>query len=117
MRTIMAVPLALLLSAIPMYAATKVCIDPGHGGIDPGNSHNGVVEKNAVLDIALLLKFWLQQDTADTNGGGGTWEIVMTRESDTYPDLARRAIIANEARADRFVSIHLNGASSTTACG
>ncbi|HTG33291.1 MAG TPA: N-acetylmuramoyl-L-alanine amidase [Thermoanaerobaculia bacterium] len=117
MRKTVVVPIAFLFLAIPMFAATKVCIDPGHGGPDPGNSYNGIVEKDATLDIARLLRFWMQQDTADTNGGGGTWGIVMTRDSDIDPGLARRPIIANEAGADRFVSIHLNAATNTTACG
>ncbi len=94
----------------------KVCIDPGHGGSDPGAVGNGQQEKINVLDTANRLKTWLDTDTGDT-GGGGSWTVIRTRSSDVYVSLSGRTSYANSNGANRFMSIHNNGFSSSSANG
>jgi len=84
-----------------------ICIDPGHGGSDPGAEGSaGTREKDNTLSIGLLLR-----DRLEKNG----CQVIMTHDSDkdvSYPDasadeeLAARVDIANESGADIFVSIH-----------
>jgi len=78
-----------------------IIIDPGHGGEDPGCiGKGGLKEKNVVLDIALLLKklFETRKDL----------EVILTRESDIFVPLENRTVIANQKKADLFISIHAN---------
>ena len=78
----------------------KVVVDAGHGGNDPGAiGSTGVREKVITLDIAKRLRSRLREDGID---------IVMTRSIDTYVPLSSRVDIANNARADIFLSIHAN---------
>jgi len=82
-----------------------VCLDPGHGGQDPGAiSSSGFQEKEANLDIGLKVRDQLQAVGC---------RVVMTRENDSYPSLQRRCDIASNANADIFVSIHSNFAVSS----
>ena len=77
-----------------------IVIDAGHGGKDPGaRGFAGVREKDVVLDIAKRVKFFLE--------GAGV-KVIMTRESDTYPTLDQRTVIASDIKVDLFVSIHAN---------
>lgn len=85
-----------------------VCVDPGHGGRDPGTISpydNTFYEKNVVLDMALRLRDKLEEAGI---------KVVMTREEDkelhSYykEDVWARPRIANEANATFFVSIHVN---------
>lgn len=76
-----------------------VVVDAGHGGSDPGASGNGLIEKVWNLEVARILKEKLEEV-------GLT--VIMTRNSDTFVSLARRAEIANENNADLFISIHFN---------
>jgi N-acetylmuramoyl-L-alanine amidase len=79
----------------------RVVIDPGHGGHDEGTrGPTGLTEKEVVLDIAKRLGALLEQRL-------GT-EVVYTREDDTFIPLEERTRIANERRADLFLSIHAN---------
>jgi N-acetylmuramoyl-L-alanine amidase len=76
-----------------------VVIDPGHGGIDPGAiGANGALEKDVVLAFSLEL--------ADQLRATGRYEVLMTRENDTYPSLTDRVEFARSSRADIFLSIH-----------
>jgi N-acetylmuramoyl-L-alanine amidase len=78
----------------------RVVIDPGHGGQDPGAiGRKGQKEKDVVLAVASELKNLLV-----ANG----LEVFMTRESDIYVPLENRTVIANQQKADLFVSIHAN---------
>ena len=78
-----------------------VVLDPGHGGSDPGCiGRSGLREKDVALDVALALKKKL---TAE-----GGLNVVMTRESDIAVRLEDRTVIANQRRADLFLSIHVN---------
>lgn len=76
-----------------------VMIDPGHGGNDPGTTSGTVDEKDITLDIALLVKEYLEECNVS---------VLLTREDDTYIDKYDRAELANEKNVDLFVSIHCN---------
>jgi N-acetylmuramoyl-L-alanine amidase len=79
----------------------RVVLDPGHGGHDAGtHGPSGLTEKELVLDISQRLAALLQ----DRLGS----EVVLTRTDDTYVPLEGRTRIANEAKADLFLSIHAN---------
>ena len=87
----------------------KVVLDPGHGGKDFGAVRSNYVEKKIVLDVALRVGEMLGKDK--------TIEIVYTRKTDVFIELKRRSEIANDEKADIFVSIHANAAGSTDASG
>jgi len=79
-----------------------IVIDPGHGGTDLGAQlPGGLAEKDAALEIARSLRGAL--------AGRINARVVLTRESDLLIPPARRAELANEAGADLFISIHLEG--------
>ncbi len=80
---------------------SRVVIDPGHGGHDSGTTGpDGLREKDVVLDVAKRLGSLIQ----DRLGS----EVVFTRTDDTFIPLSRRTAIANEIKADLFLSIHVN---------
>ena len=82
------------------FKVTKIVLDPGHGGRDPGAiSRSGIREKNIVLDVARRIKTALERQGID---------IIMTRNSDVFVPLEMRARIANGSNADFFISIHAN---------
>lgn len=78
-----------------------VCIDPGHGGHDPGAVGNGLQEKDIVLRIALCC--------AQLLNGHPEINAVLTRDRDVFIPIGSRVRMANDLRADAFVSIHVNG--------
>jgi len=77
-----------------------IVLDAGHGGSDRGNSHHGFVEKDIALNITLKVGALLENDPR--------FEIIYTRDDDSYPTLDDRTVIANKAKADFFISIHCN---------
>jgi N-acetylmuramoyl-L-alanine amidase len=85
----------------------SVCIDAGHGGHDPGAVGNGLYEDDLNLETALAFRDWLDLDTADT-GGGGSWDVYMTRDTDVYVSLSGRCDYANSNGVDVFMCIHTN---------
>tara|TARA_X000000950_G_scaffold144187_1_gene178522 strand:- start:552 stop:1607 length:1056 start_codon:yes stop_codon:yes gene_type:complete len=90
-----------------------VVIDAGHGGADPGNlgtKRYRTTEKEVTLDVALLLRKYIQERFPDV-------KIVMTRERDEYPSLQRRVALANETQADLFISIHCDAFDNPKARG
>lgn len=87
--------------------AQHIVIDPGHGGTDPGGTGNAMEEKEVVLDISLRFAKLLEDDTSDT-GGGGSWTVSLSRDTDVFISLAARSSFANSMGADRFMSIHSN---------
>jgi N-acetylmuramoyl-L-alanine amidase len=99
------------------FAAPKICIDPGHGGSDPGATGFGLEEKELNLDKALKLRDWLDLDTQDTAGGHDWEEVLMTRTTDTDVSLAARSSYANSNGVDRFISIHHDAFSDSSANG
>lgn len=80
-------------------------IDAGHGGHDPGAIGRNVKEKNINLKVALKLGKLIEQNLPDVR-------VVYTRDRDVFIPLHRRAEIANNAKADLFVSIHTNSLAS-----
>jgi N-acetylmuramoyl-L-alanine amidase len=89
----------------------RIVIDAGHGGHDTGTiGPTGLMEKDLCLDVALRLGKLIQQKLPDT-------EIVYTRSDDTFIPLEERTHIANETRADLFVSIHANSSPDHAARG
>ena len=85
-----------------------ICIDAGHGGSDPGAVNGKYLEKTAALAIAKKLGAALE------NAGA---KIVYTRTADKTMELSERCQIANKAKADYFISIHLNAAAAKSAHG
>ncbi|MGZ5827754.1 MAG: N-acetylmuramoyl-L-alanine amidase [Xanthobacteraceae bacterium] len=76
-----------------------IVLDPGHGGIDTGTrSSGGELEKNIVLDFALMLREKLERS--------GKYRVVMTRSDDTFIALGDRVRLARNRKAQLFVSIH-----------
>ncbi len=88
----------------------KIVIDPGHGGHDTGTiGPNGLEEKDLVLEVGRRLGKLLE-----TRLGA---EVVYTRKDDTFIPLETRTAIANQERADLFVSIHANSSRDPDARG
>ncbi|WP_299635353.1 N-acetylmuramoyl-L-alanine amidase [uncultured Tenacibaculum sp.] len=88
----------------------KVVLDAGHGGKDPGNLGNGYRESKIVLKVALLIGKELEKNNKDI-------EVVYTRNKDVFVELHNRAKIANEGKADLFVSVHCDSYRSPKAFG
>ena len=88
---------------------TVVVLDPGHGGVDPGASYEGVSEAQVVLIFALELA----EDLRRT----GRYDVVLTRDSDRFVSLEGRITVAHEARADVFVSLHADAVEDGQAVG
>ena len=86
----------------------KICIDPGHGGKDPGAVSDGIREKDIALNIAMLLSEKLKYMGID---------VFLTRCDDTYDSPNIKALKGNNSNADLFVSIHCNSAVNPTATG
>ncbi|MFC1807557.1 N-acetylmuramoyl-L-alanine amidase [Candidatus Omnitrophota bacterium] len=92
-----------------VYSIKNIVVDPGHGGKDPGAmGYYGLREKDITLDIAKRLKRHLEAYDID---------ITLTRDSDRFISLWKRADIANKKRADFFISIHANASRSRKARG
>jgi len=87
---------------LPTAAGTKlVVIDAGHGGKDPGGiSLSKYNEKDFTLSTVLKIKKLLEMEPMI--------KVVLTRSDDSYPTLQERAKVANDLKADLFVSIHAN---------
>jgi N-acetylmuramoyl-L-alanine amidase len=88
----------------------KIVIDPGHGGHDTGTiGPDGLEEKDLVLEVGKRLGKMLE-----TRLGA---EVVYTRKDDTFIPLETRTAIANQERADLFISIHANSSDDPAARG
>ena len=88
----------------------RVVLDPGHGGHDVGtHGPSGLYEKDIVLDVARRLGALLEQRL------GG--EVIYTRSDDTFIALEDRTKIANDRKADLFLSIHANSSPYRAAAG
>ena len=88
----------------------KVVIDAGHGGHDTGTiGPGGLLEKDLVLDVALRLGTLVSRQLGA--------EVVYTRSADVFIPLEDRTKIANEQKADLFISIHANASPESTATG
>ena len=88
----------------PKQALRKIVIDPGHGGSDGGAHGKYSNEKDIALAVSLKLEQMLHEEMSDV-------EIVMTRRTDVFDKVIEKANLANQARGDLFVCIHVNDAS------
>jgi N-acetylmuramoyl-L-alanine amidase len=89
----------------------RIVIDAGHGGHDTGTiGPTGLMEKDICLDVALRLGKIVKQRLPGA-------EVVYTRSDDTFIPLEERTRIANESRADLFISIHANSSHDHAARG
>lgn len=88
---------------------SRIVIDPGHGGHDPGTRAHGTSEAAIVLDIALRLERLLKKEPG--------LDVVLTRRTDVFIPLEQRTAIANREGADLFLSIHANASRNTSARG
>jgi N-acetylmuramoyl-L-alanine amidase len=88
----------------------RIVIDAGHGGHDTGTTGvNGLLEKDLVLDVSRRLGALIR----DRLGS----EVIFTRTDDTFVPLEERTQIANDSRADLFLSIHANSSEFPSADG
>lgn len=81
-----------------------ICIDPGHGGKDPGNRVGTQFEKEYTLRLARELRDQL------TKAG---FTVTLTRTGDSFLDLEKRPAIANQRKADLFISVHFNAVANS----
>ena len=88
---------------------SRIVIDAGHGGHDPGARARGLHEADLVLDVAHRLEQRLTEQLG--------LEVVMTRRGDDYMPLEARTTLANRVQADLFLSIHANASQNTQARG
>jgi N-acetylmuramoyl-L-alanine amidase len=91
-------------STTSVTKSLTVIIDPGHGGRDRGAVWGGIRESDLNLKTAYKVKYYLEK---------AGYRTVMTRGSDRYVSLSKRAAIANRYRHAIFVSIHYNATRET----
>lgn len=105
-------PPPVMVDASPVLKGPKkmrIMIDPGHGGKDPGAvRRKSTKEKDINLAVAKHLYDYLKKQG---------FEVKLTRDNDSFVTLAGRSKLANEYKADLFVSIHTNAAKRTAAHG
>lgn len=89
---------------------TKVVIDAGHGGKDPGARGKHTQEKDIVLSVALKVGKLISENCKDV-------QVVYTRETDVFIPLDVRSQIANKSNANLFISIHANSNKSSSPYG
>jgi N-acetylmuramoyl-L-alanine amidase len=87
-----------------------ICIDPGHGGKDPGAINGKVKEKDITLDVSLKLGELIRHAYPGI-------KIIYTRKKDVSVDVRNRGEIANKAKAQLFISIHMNSVSNSAPNG
>jgi N-acetylmuramoyl-L-alanine amidase len=85
---------------------TKIFIDPGHGGSDPGAVGNGLKEKDLVLTISRHIRDILLSEYKGV-------QVRMSRNSDVFLSLSERAKLANNWGANYFCSVHINAGGGT----
>src|SRR5438874_897902 len=89
----------------------RIVIDPGHGGHDTGTiGPTGLMEKDLCLDVALRLGKIIEQRLPGA-------DVIYTRSDDTFVPLEERTNIANQGKADLFISIHANSSRDSGARG
>jgi N-acetylmuramoyl-L-alanine amidase len=88
----------------------RIVIDPGHGGQNDGaTGAKGLVEKDLVLDVSLRLGKLISERMGS--------EVIYTRSDDTFVPLEARTALANDKKADLFLSIHANWSPAPVAAG
>jgi N-acetylmuramoyl-L-alanine amidase len=84
-----------------------IIIDAGHGGKDSGAVGKKAKEKDIALKIALKLGKLIEENVKDV-------KIIYTRKTDVFIPLRERAKIANDSKADLFISVHVNANRKTS---
>lgn len=99
-----------LLDLAPAGTLRTIVIDPGHGGPDEGaRGPKGAAEKTIAMSVARRLK-------ASLEGRLGV-RAILTRDGDTPVGLDERAAVANNNKADLFISLHVNASVRPSASG
>jgi N-acetylmuramoyl-L-alanine amidase len=88
---------------------SRIVLDAGHGGHDPGARSNGIEEAELVLDVTLRLRELLEKQPGI--------EVTLTRSTNEFISLEERTAIANRNGADLFLSIHANASRNPKARG
>ena len=88
---------------------SRIVLDAGHGGHDPGARAHGLSEAELVLDVTLRLRDLLEKQPGI--------EVTLTRDTDRFIPLEERTAIANRQGADLFLSIHANASRNPRARG
>ena len=91
----------------PLVPKFAICLDPGHGGRDRGARSGGLDEADLTLDMARRVRRILAPK----------YQVVLTRDGDAQISLSERVAISERAKADLFVSIHINAADNPKAGG
>lgn len=97
------------VKAAPLRLKKVIVIDAGHGGKDPGSLGANTYEKDVTLAAAKALKERLERT--------GRFQVVLTRETDTFIPLEARVQIARRADADLFISLHADSGPDATTRG
>ena len=102
------------IPALPAFSAPPtiraVAIDPGHGGADTGTrGPGGTLEKEITLNVARRLRTAIERQLG--------LRVILTRSGDAMVPLDERAAVANNSRADLFISLHANASVRETATG
>lgn len=108
-----AVPAKMLPQNGTHYEVKTVIIDPGHGGKDPGALGTGrykATESDVALDVSLRVRDYIKKYYPHVN-------VIMTRDTDVFLELYERTKIANDAKANLFISVHCNSNRNTGAYG
>jgi len=104
------VPPPAVRTPVPDGGLRTVVIDPGHGGEETGaKGPGGTLEKDVALQIARRVKALLVNNLG--------LQVFMTRERDEFVDLDTRTAVANNYKADIFISIHANASRARSAAG
>lgn len=99
-----------LLDLVPPGALRTVVIDPGHGGAEEGaKGSGGHLEKHVTLSVARRLKASLEARLGV--------RVILTRDGDGTVGLDERAAVANNNKADLFISLHANASVRPSAAG
>ncbi len=107
------VPTMLFAQSATGYQLRSVIIDAGHGGKDPGAIGTGRhtdTEADVALAVSLKLRNYILKFYDNV-------EVIMTRDTDEFIELRQRTKVANDAKADLFISIHCNTNGNSSASG
>jgi N-acetylmuramoyl-L-alanine amidase len=88
---------------LPRAKVRTICLDPGHGGKDPGNEVGSNQEKQYTLLLAKEVRGQLVR---------AGLKVTLTRSADSFIELSARPELAKRRSADLFVSLHFNAAES-----
>lgn len=110
---VVCIPRILIAQTATGYELKRVIIDAGHGGKDPGalgTGRHSNTESDVALSVSLKLRNYVLEFYDNV-------EVIMTRDHDEFIELRQRTKIANDAKADLFISIHCNTNGNASAKG